>query len=158
MSGSGTLVTIDGVRGILTAGHVVQNWRNSKPKDQHPKRIGIVPDRRASTLVEEPSEHFVSFVTNPGESETFGPDLAFVRIPSPSGFLSCLLAKKSFWDLTRSRVVNRTVFITRTSPMASCGLVAEKTVVAKSNTGLNQYIFLWTEPQPFEREAYDYYP
>jgi hypothetical protein len=40
--------------------------------------------------------------------------------------------------------------------MASCGLVAEKTVVAKSNTILNQYIFLWTEPQPFEREAYDY--
>jgi hypothetical protein len=90
-------------------------------------------------------EHFVTFVTNPGESETFGPDLAFVRIPSSSGFLSCLLAKKSFWDLTRSGVVNRIVFITRTSPMASCGLVAEKTVVAKSNTVLNQYIDLSLE-------------
>ena len=40
--------------------------------------------------------------------------------------------------------------------MASCGLVAEKTVVAKSKTDLNQYIFLWTEPRPFERETYDY--
>jgi hypothetical protein len=54
VGGSGTLVTIDGARGILTAGHVVRNWHNSKPKGQHPKRLGIVPDRRASNLVEEP--------------------------------------------------------------------------------------------------------
>jgi hypothetical protein len=43
VSGSGTLVTIDGVRGILTARHVVQNWRNSKPKDQHPNVSGSFP-------------------------------------------------------------------------------------------------------------------
>jgi hypothetical protein len=84
-----------------TAGHVARKWHASKPKDQHPKRIGIVPGRRASALIEEPLEHFDSFVTKQGDFETFGPDLAFVRIPSPSSFLSILLAKKSFWDLRR---------------------------------------------------------
>ena len=38
----------------------------------------------------------------------------------------------------------------------SCGLVAEKTVIAEANIVLNQYIFLWIEPQPFERDGYDY--
>jgi hypothetical protein len=116
VSGSGTLVTIDGVRGILTAGHVVRNWHDSQPKNQHSKHLGIVPDRRASALIEEPLAHFDSFVTEPRDSETFGPDLAFVRIPSPSGFLRTLLAKKSFCDLTGPGVTNRMIFITRTSP------------------------------------------
>jgi hypothetical protein len=83
VSGSGTLVTIDGVHGILTAGHVVRNWHDAK--DEHPKRLGLVPYRGASTLVEEPLEHFGSFVTEADHSDALGPDLAFVRIPSPSG-------------------------------------------------------------------------
>jgi hypothetical protein len=37
-----------------------------------------LPERRASNLVEEPLEHFDSFVIEQGESEIFGPDLAFV--------------------------------------------------------------------------------
>src|SRR5690242_6736491 len=35
VSGSGTPVTIDGVRGILTARRVVRNWHGSKPKSKH---------------------------------------------------------------------------------------------------------------------------
>ena len=62
-----------------------------------------MPGHQAAALVEEPLEHFDSFVVEAGESEVFGPDLAFVRIPSPSGFLSTLLAKKSFFDLTGRR-------------------------------------------------------
>jgi hypothetical protein len=156
VSGSGTLVTIDGVRGILTAGHVVRNWHDSQPKNQHSKHLGIVPDRRASALIEEPLAHFDSFVTEPRDSETFGPDLAFVRIPSPSGFLRTLLAKKSFCDLTGPGVTNRMVFITRTSPMASCGVVAEKTERSNGRITINQYVLLGTEPQLFERDGYDY--
>jgi hypothetical protein len=125
VSGSGTLVTIDGVHGILTAGHVVRNWHDAK--DEHPKRLGLVPYRGASTLVEEPLQHFGSFVTEADHSDALGPDLAFVRIPSPSGFLSTLLAKKSFFDLSGSSVRNRIVAITGNTPLALCGIVAEKT-------------------------------
>jgi hypothetical protein len=125
VSRSGTLVTIDGVHGILTAGRVVRNWHDAK--DEHPKRLGLVPYRGASTLVEEPLEHFGSFVTEADHSDALGPDLAFVRIPSPSGFLSTLLAKKSFFDLSGSSVRNRIVAITGNTPLALCGIVAEKT-------------------------------
>jgi hypothetical protein len=69
VSGSGTLVKIDGVCGILTAGHVVQNWEKSQPKYHPPKRLGIVPDRQAGALIEEPLEHFHTFVIEAGESE-----------------------------------------------------------------------------------------
>jgi hypothetical protein len=131
VSGSGTLVTIDGVHGILTAGHVVRNWHDAK--DEHPKRLGLVPYRGASTLVEEPLQHFGSFVTEADHSDALGPDLAFVRIPSPSGFLSTLLAKKSFFDLSGSSVRNRIVAITGNTPLALCGIVAEKTERAGRN-------------------------
>lgn len=154
--GSGTFVTIDGVYGILIAGHVVRNWHPSTLGDQYPTRLGVLPDRRASNLVEEPLEHFDSFVIEQRESEIFGTDLAFVRIPSPSHFLSNLLAKKSFWDLTRSGAVNRQVFITETSPIASCEVVAEKTKRSSGRITLNQYVMLGTAPQLLEREGYDY--
>jgi hypothetical protein len=131
VSGSGTLVTIDGVHGILTAGHVVRNWHDAK--DEHPKRLGLVPYRGASTLVEEPLQHFGSFVTEADHSDALGPDFAFVRIPSPSGFLSTLLAKKSFFDLSGSSVRNRIVAITGNTPLALCGIVAEKTERAGRN-------------------------
>ena len=36
------------------------------------------PYRGASTLVEEPLEHFGSFVTEADHSDALGPDLAFV--------------------------------------------------------------------------------
>jgi hypothetical protein len=156
VSGSGTLVSIDGVRGILTAGHVVHNWHDSQPTEGHSKRLGIIPDRRASVLVEESLAHFDSFVTEPADSETFGPDLAFVGIPSPSGFLSTLLAKKSFCDLTGPSVTNRMVFIQRAGPMASCGVVAERTERSNGRITINQYVLLGTEPQLFERDGYDY--
>jgi hypothetical protein len=156
VSGSGTLVTIDGVRGILTAAHVVRHWHDSQPKDQRPKRLGIVPGRSASALVEEPLAHFDDFVTEPGDPKEFGPDLAFVRIPSPSGFLATLIAEKSFYDLTAPGVADRIVFITRTGPMASCGVVAEKTERSNGQTTINSTVFLVTEPQSFEREGYDY--
>jgi hypothetical protein len=155
-SGSGTLVMIDSVRGILTAGHVVRNWHDSKPAHQHPKRLGIVPNRSAATLVEEPLEYFDSFVIEPGDSEAFGPDLAFVRIPSPSGFLSTLLTKKSFFDLSGPALRNRTMLVTRKTPIASCGIIAEKTERIGPKIILNQYVIFWTEPQNFERAGFDY--
>jgi hypothetical protein len=115
-----------------------------------------VPGRSASALVEEPLAHFDDFVTEPGDPKEFGPDLAFVRIPSPSGFLATLIAKKSFYDLTAPGVADRIVFITRTAPMASCGVVAEKTERSNGQTTINSTVFLVTEPQSFEREGYDY--
>jgi hypothetical protein len=156
VSGSGTLVKIDGVSGILTAGHVVRSWEKSQPKYQRPKRLGIVPGRQAATLVEEPLEHFHAFVIEAGESEEFGPDLAFVRIPSGSGFLNTLASKKSFFELSGPAVRNRTIYVTRSTPVAAIGIVAQKTERTGGKTVLNQYVILGTEPQTTERNGFDY--
>jgi hypothetical protein len=48
------------------------------------------------------------------------------------------------------------VFITRTAPLASCGIVAEKTERIGRNIVLNQYVFFGTEPRVFERDGFDY--
>jgi hypothetical protein len=153
VSGSETLVTIDGTRGILTAGHVVRNWHDSKPKDQHPKRLGIVPGRRASTLVEERLEHFDSFVIEQRDSEIFGPRPGFRSYSFSERLSERPLTKKSFLDLSGPGVTNRMVFITRTAPLASCGIVAEKTERIGRNIVLNQYVFFGTEPRVFERDG-----
>ena len=86
VSGSGTLVTIDGVRGILTAAHVVRHWHDSQPKDQRPKRLGIVPGRSASALIEEPLAHFDDFVTEPGDPETVRARSGFCPYPFSEWF------------------------------------------------------------------------
>jgi len=52
--------------------------------------------------------------------------------------------------------VNRQVFITETSPIASCEVVAEKTKRSSGRITLNQYVILGTAPQLLEREGYDY--
>ena len=98
--------------------------------------------------MEEPLAHFDSFVTEPRDSETFGQDLAFIRVPSPSGFLRTLLAQESFCDVTGPDVTNRMVFITRAGPMASCGAVAENTERSSGRIAINRYVLLGVEPVP----------
>ena len=52
--------------------------------------------------------------------------------------------------------MNRQVFITETSPIASCEVVAETTERSSGRITLNQYVILGTAPQLLEREGYDY--
>ena len=146
VTGSGTLATIDGIHGILTAAHVAENWQNTRPKDQRSKHLGFLPDRRSSSLLEERLEFFRILTLGPGSVETFGPDLAFVRIPSWTSFLSTLIAKKSFFDLTGPAVRNRLIAVARTTPIAACGVVAEQTEKRGSLITLNQYVIFGTEP------------
>jgi hypothetical protein len=52
--------------------------------------------------------------------------------------------------------MSRQVFIIETSPIASCGVVAERTERSSDRITLNQYVLLGSAPQLFEREGYDY--
>lgn len=75
-SGSGVLANIGGVRGIITAAHVVRNLEKSK-------RIAlftIVNTRqKARSLQFSPSE--MMFAVDESERRSEGPDLAFVQVP-----------------------------------------------------------------------------
>lgn len=156
LTGSGTLVTVDGIHGILTAAHVAGKWQNTRLKDQRAKQLGFLPDRRNSSLLEEQLEYFRILSLEPGPVETFGPDLAFVRIPSWTKFLSTLVAKKSFFDLTGPAVRNRLIAVARNTPLAACGVVDERTEKKGNLITLNQFVLLGSEPQLFEADGYDY--
>ena len=51
---------------------MVRNWQDVEPTDEHAKRLGIVPYRGASKLVEEPLGHFESFVIEADHADALG--------------------------------------------------------------------------------------
>lgn len=96
--GSGTLVSIDGIEGVLTAKHVLSSLDRNKI-------AGLVLPSPGP-----PKLHHISFrmehtsrLTLPtmGEPTSSGPDLALL-IPPPD-VLSTLRAKKSFYNLAKRR-------------------------------------------------------
>jgi hypothetical protein len=97
-AGSGTLVTIDGIHGVLTAAHVVAAF----PKTGE---LGII------LPADKPSEfrrHVVNMdhveppvVFRSEEWGRFGPDLAFFKLPDD--VVGWLQAKSSFYNLSMRR-------------------------------------------------------
>jgi hypothetical protein len=98
LGGSGTLVTIDRVDGILTAAHVVRGFR-------HVKRVGLILSRYPRTASHEFTfdarlsriAEYHAQLDRPSE----GPDLAFLALPPDT--ISTLKAKKSFYNLSKRR-------------------------------------------------------
>jgi hypothetical protein len=62
-------MTIDGVRGILAAGHVVRKLASLEAKGSESEAAGSSAWPQAAALVEEPLEHFDSFLVK----RNFGP-------------------------------------------------------------------------------------
>jgi hypothetical protein len=61
LCGTGTLVTIDGIDGILTAAHVAQRLDKSGREAGRPITLATVLDRRGSNPVGEPVKNFEQF-------------------------------------------------------------------------------------------------
>jgi hypothetical protein len=96
--GSGVLVEVDGVSGILTAEHVVTSKEFRKAKGLY-----TVPHIYSEDTVRENTAHFTGtnirmdlircFPETPrDENKQWGPDLAFIRIPRNTNFESELRA------------------------------------------------------------------
>ena len=104
--GSGVLVEVDGVSGILTAQHVVfsEEFRQAKG-------LWTVPHFYTKGSLNEPTTHFSStnirtvllrcFPETPSSgNDEWGPDLAFIRIPKDTNFESSLRAVRiNFYPL-----------------------------------------------------------
>jgi hypothetical protein len=96
-AGSGTLVSIGSVRGILTAAHVVEAW-------EHDAEIGIIdalgnPPQFRKHLVR--ADHAAWIKIGGQASGSNGPDIAFLRLPLENAEI--LAARKSFYNLSRHR-------------------------------------------------------
>jgi hypothetical protein len=96
--GSGVLVEVDGVSGILTAEHVVFS-----EKFQQAKGLWTIPHIYSAESVKENTTHFTSTnirmdllrcfpETQRSKTGEWGPDLAFIRIPKDTNFESELRA------------------------------------------------------------------
>jgi hypothetical protein len=94
-----TLVNIDATPGILTAAHVVtvSGWDNSVGVEQ---ALVTSLDRRASFLWER-TENLDWWISKPVDP-AWGPDLAFIRLPTSGPFIEQIKGKKSFWPLMAS--------------------------------------------------------
>ena len=95
--GSGTLVTINGMRGVLTAAHVVDALREKK-------EVGIVTFHASSKSLQKlmlPMDHvqYVQLGQKPWSSN--GPDLAFLTLPM--NVADSLGATNSFYNLSAKR-------------------------------------------------------
>jgi hypothetical protein len=92
LCGTGTLVIVDGVHGILTAGHVAEALQAPDQEGKPAAMLRTILDPRGSKPSGESMGHFRFYVTTPTDNEwgPHGPDLAFIQIPDPSPFLSGL--------------------------------------------------------------------
>ncbi len=97
LGGSGTLVQIDGARGILTAYHVVDHLRARQ-------EIGLIlPTRSEPTLhrMMLKSETVCWLPIAYGDRSSEGPDLGFLLLPQVDA--GALSARKSFYNLSLHR-------------------------------------------------------
>ncbi len=95
--GTGTLATVDGNPGILTAAHVIveSSWDNSVGVRQ---ALVTTLDHRASFMWLR-MENLERWLASSGPFGEWSADLAFVRLPSTGPFTSQLQAKKSFLEV-----------------------------------------------------------
>jgi hypothetical protein len=105
--GSGVLVEVDGVSGILTAEHLVFD-----KIFQRATGLWTTPHLHSQQVRDKPTTHFTStniqmdllrcYPETPQlASAEWGPDLAFIRIPKGTKFESSLRAVRNFYSLAR---------------------------------------------------------
>lgn len=102
LGGSGTLVAVDDIHGILTARHVIEHV------EKH-KHVGLVLAGSTKQLhnILLNMDHCQRVVFGPEGQPSDRPDLAFLALPPDT--VGTLKAKKSFYNLSlrRERVLKR---------------------------------------------------
>jgi hypothetical protein len=96
-AGSGTLVTIGKVHGVLTAAHVIADLPKSGP-------VGIIMHADDASRFDKQRiamEYAVPVVIRADTFNSKGPDLAFLRLPPDS--VGWIAAKGSFYNLRKHR-------------------------------------------------------
>jgi hypothetical protein len=131
--GTGTLVTVDQATGVLTARHVASEiFKKRQGKPAH-KLVFTALDRQASMLPIE--TQYLDWWCSEGTDNPWGPDLAFILLPSVGPFFSQLIRKKSFSPMSANpkRALNASK--SRNRFAAVSGFVADKTKKGNPESG-----------------------
>lgn len=159
--GSGVLVQIDNVFGILTAEHVVNNNRSpfDNSLDSRQVLVTSVSERANAVCIEM---RHLTWWTTPRQTDEWGPDLAFIRLPAAAGFTRQLRTSKSFYNLTLDSENRLKEALDNTGFMAFVGYVAEQITDAPPESGfpdvrrIQGYAFL-TGPEKYHvQNGFDY--
>lgn len=162
--GSGTLVTVDGHFGILTAEHVVRHPRTPELHLTNTSHNGprlVIPPMDFPGDIGFESFSLRVFTTERGRDD-YGPDLAFVVLPS-SGALNDIRARRSFYPLASGVDAKTEEALQDTGFIAFCGFLGSKATEEPGDLGFSKIIQLggyafMTGPQKYEeRGKWDYY-
>ncbi|HEX9597111.1 MAG TPA: hypothetical protein VF982_09560, partial [Anaerolineales bacterium] len=91
--GSGTLISIEGVYGILTVHHVAENFNGDCA-------LGLILMEKVHRFVVEHDHFTVYHLAIPDQPST-GPDLSFIRLYNPD--IGTIKAHKQFYNLSGTR-------------------------------------------------------
>lgn len=135
-AGTGTLVSIDGIDGILTAGHVAKEL----PDDG---LLGIISFRRPSVIQKYTIEMKYTdrlILWNGNKANREGPDLGFVRLPLK--MVGDFKARHSFFNLSKRQVgILRRNRKRRSGFEGISGLIAEWTTTIDDNVKVRRKRF-----------------
>jgi hypothetical protein len=159
--GSGVLVEVDNIPGILTAEHVVNNPAAPFDNSLESKQALVTSvSERANTVAVE--MRHLTWWTTTRQTDEWGPDLAFIRLPESAGFTHQLRASKSFYNLTLDPKNRMKEALDNTGFMAFVGYVAEQITDAPPESGfpavrrIQGYAFL-TGPEKYHAQnGFDY--
>lgn len=155
--GSGTFVRLNGVRGILTARHV---WDAVKRFSKENPHIGILISEK-SHMHTIHIDYLLQSVDLPRKTESFGPDIEFIRLPSAN--LGTIAAIKSFYNLDFKRSEKLEAAKSRYGVCIVMGAPAEKTIhhPENSNREVRTTIYvsgmILQRSSPIKKNGFDYW-
>jgi hypothetical protein len=162
--GSGTLVEIDGFRGVLTAEHVV---RHPHRPDLHLDNLSHDGPKLLVSPAEfpggKPIESFALRVFTTGRNnDAYGPDLAFIVLPD-SPLLGELVARRSFYPLASDVESKASDALADNGFVCFCGYPASQQREGKPTLGysavteIKGFAFITGPDNYYERNTWDYY-
>jgi hypothetical protein len=167
--GSGVLVEVDGVSGILTAEHVIFN-----EVFQRATGLWTSPHLYSEEARDKPTTHFTStniqmdlvswFPETPQLNQAnpeWGPDLAFIRIPKGTNFESSLRAVRNFYSLARDPESRMQALNGKDTILAVIGAPGETSHTTLTLTDMRGTLqltaFLAAGFEPRIQDDYDYF-
>jgi hypothetical protein len=161
--GSGTLVKIDNIHGVLTAEHVVNNPRDANLRLKCDSKSTQYFQTSIADFAHELKipARLLSLFTTRRRCDFCGPDLAFIRIPD-SPFLGEIQARKSFYNLAIDPKKRKKTALNDRGIMVVCGWPAEEQIEGRaelgfsSTKGLMGYGFITGQVEYDYRDALDY--
>lgn len=155
--GSGTFVRLCGAPGILTARHV---WDSVRRLSKEDPKIGIlISDKPHMHTIH--IDYLVPTIDLERKTESFGPDIEFIRLPTAN--VGAISARKSFYNLDLKRQEKLKAAKSRYGVCIVMGAPAEKAIHhgESSNGEVRTTIFvsgmILQRTSPIKRAGFDYW-